>query len=87
MKASVLSCLAVTRWTIAWQVPHPWDFSGKNTALGCHFLPQGNLPSQGIEPVSPGSPTWQVNSLPTEPSEKLEFHLFVSKEFLVSAGA
>ena len=23
---------------------HPWDFSGKNTGMGCHFLLQGNLP-------------------------------------------
>ena len=22
----------------------PWDFSGKNTGVGCHFLVQGNLP-------------------------------------------
>ena len=25
----------------------PWDFAGKNTGVGCHFLPPG------IEPMSP----------------------------------
>ena len=31
----------------------PWDFSGKNTGVGCHFLPQGDLPNPGIKPASP----------------------------------
>ena len=34
----------------------PWDFPGKNTGVGCHFLLQGNLPDPGIEPVSGMSP-------------------------------
>ena len=25
----------------------PWDFSGKNTGVGCHFLLQGIIPTQG----------------------------------------
>ena len=25
----------------------PWDFPGKNTGVGCHFLLQGLLPIQG----------------------------------------
>ena len=25
----------------------PWDFPGKNTGVGCHFLPQGIFPTQG----------------------------------------
>ena len=29
---------------------HPWDFPGKNTAVGCHFLLQGIFPTQGTEP-------------------------------------
>ena len=29
-----------------------WDFPGKNTAMGCHFLLWGS--SSGIEPASPG---------------------------------
>ena len=26
---------------------HPWDFPGKNTGMGCHFLLQGIFPVQG----------------------------------------
>ena len=25
----------------------PWDFTGKNTGVGCHFLLWGILPTQG----------------------------------------
>ena len=27
-----------------------WDFSGKNTEVGCHFLLQGIFPTQGSDP-------------------------------------
>ena len=27
-----------------------WDFSGKNTGAGCHFLLQGTFPTQGTNP-------------------------------------
>ena len=30
----------VTPWTVAYQAPHPWDFPGKSTGVGCHFLLQ-----------------------------------------------
>ena len=26
----------------------PWDFSGKNTGMGCHFFLQGIFPTQGL---------------------------------------
>ena len=29
---------------------HPWDFPGKNTRVGCHFLLQGIFPTQGSDP-------------------------------------
>ena len=29
---------------------HPWDFPGKNTGVGCHFLLQGIFPTQGLNP-------------------------------------
>ena len=32
--------LCVTAWTAAHQAPRPWDFPGKNTGVGCHFLLQ-----------------------------------------------
>ena len=28
----------------------PWDFSGKNTGVGCHFFLQGIFPTQGLNP-------------------------------------
>ena len=30
----------------------PWDFPGKDTEVGCHFLLQGHLPDPGIKPAS-----------------------------------
>ena len=32
-----------------------WNFPGKNTGMGCHFLLQGILPNPGIESMSPVS--------------------------------
>ena len=31
----------------------PWDFPGKNTRVGCHFLLQGIFPTQGLNPSLP----------------------------------
>ena len=47
-----------------WQptrLPHPWDSPGKNTGVGCHFLLQGILLTQGsnLHLLS-----WQAASLP-----------------------
>ena len=48
----LLSCvrLFVTVWTVALPAPHPWDFPGKNAAVGCRFLLQGIFPTQGSNP-------------------------------------
>ena len=35
----------------------PWDFPGKNTGVGCHFLLQGNVPDAGINLASLAFPT------------------------------
>ena len=29
----------------------PWDFPGKSTGVGCHFLLQGIFPPQGLNPA------------------------------------
>ena len=29
-----------TPWTVAYQLLRPWDFPGKSTGVGCHFLLQ-----------------------------------------------
>ena len=49
---------------------HPWDFSGKNTGVGCHLPSPGDLPNLGIQSMPPVSPALQADSVPTEPSEK-----------------
>ena len=40
---------------------YPWDFPGKNTGVGCHFLLQGIFLTQGM---NLGLLHWQVDSLP-----------------------
>ena len=38
-----------TPWTVAYQASvHPWDFPGKSTGVGCHFLLQGIFLTQGL---------------------------------------
>ena len=41
----------------------PWDFPGKNTGLGCHFLLQGIFPIQGLNPYLLCLLYWQADSL------------------------
>ena len=31
----------------------PWNFPGKNTGVGFHFPPPGDIPNPGIKPVFP----------------------------------
>ena len=42
----------------------PWDFPGKNTGMGCHFLPQGIFPTQGLKPCLFPLLHSQLGSLP-----------------------
>ena len=55
--ASVYCCCLDTKPYPALLRPHrlqstrllcPWDFPGKNTRVGCHFLLQGIFPTQGL---------------------------------------
>ena len=49
----ILVQLFVTPWTVAHHgLLCLWDYSGKNTGVGCHFLLQGNLPDPGIKLMS-----------------------------------
>jgi len=41
----------VTPWTAGSSVLSPWDFPGKDTGVGCHFLLQGIFPTHGSEPL------------------------------------
>ena len=51
--AQSLSCvwLFATPWILACtKLLRPWDFQGKSTGVGCHFLLQGIFPTQGLNP-------------------------------------
>ena len=45
-------------WTVAYQALPPWDFSGKNTGVGCHFLLQEShsVVSDSLQPHGLYSP-------------------------------
>ena len=60
-------------WTVAPRLPCPWDFPGKNTAVGCHVLLQGIFPTQGLNPNFLCLLHQQVDSLPLS---HLEFHCY-----------
>ena len=43
--------LFATPWIVACtKFLRPWDFQGKSTGVGCHFLLQGIFPTQGLNP-------------------------------------
>ena len=42
----------------------PWNFSGKNTGAGCHFLLQGTFQTQRLNPRLLPLLRWQADSLP-----------------------
>ena len=48
-------------WSSPGSLPFPWDFPGKNTGVGCHFLLQGIFPTQRL---NPHLLHWQADSLP-----------------------
>ena len=53
MKLLSLVQLFETPWTVAYQLLCSWDFPGKNTGMGCHFLLQGIFPAQELNPGLP----------------------------------
>ena len=54
----------------------PWDFPGKNTGVGCHFLLQGVFPTQGSNPPLLH---WQADSFPLSDQGSLTLILPVFK--------
>ena len=55
-KVKSLSCvrLFAAPWTVACtRLLCPWDFLGKSTGVGCHFLLQGIFLTQGSNPGLP----------------------------------
>ena len=66
--------LSVTTQTITWQAPLcSWNFPGKNTRMGCHFLLQGILPTQEQNPSLSCLLHWQAGSLPPSHLGSLPF--------------
>ena len=60
--------LFATPWTVACtKLFHPWDFIGKSTGVGCHFLLRGIFLTQGR---NPGLPHCRQDTLPSEPPEE-----------------
>ena len=56
--------LFVTPWTVAHQVPLSMGPPGKNIGVGCHFLLQGIIPTQGSNSCLLHLLHWQADSLP-----------------------
>ena len=48
----------------------PWDYPGKNTGVGCHFLLWGIFLTQGFNLCLLYLLHWQADSLPLAPSGK-----------------
>ena len=47
---TVTSDSSATPWAVATRLLCPWDFPGKNTGVGYHFLLQGIYLTQGLKP-------------------------------------
>ena len=58
----------------------PWNFPGKNTGVGCHFLLQDIFPILWLNPCLLRLLQWQVDSLPLAPPE------FISASSINSQG-
>ena len=77
---SVVSSSFVTPWTVASQAP--WEFPGKNTGMGCHFLLQGIFLTTEIKPTSLAL---AGGFFTTEPPGKPHMEkLLVSENFIVN---
>ena len=68
---SVMSNSFVTPWIVTRQAPLSVDFPVKNTGVGCQFLLQGIILTQGSNlSLLCRLLHWQAGSLPLAPSEK-----------------
>ena len=56
--------LFATPWTIAIRLLSPWNLPGRNTGVGCHFLLQGIVPTQGLNRHLFCLLRWKADSLP-----------------------
>ena len=63
----VLSVMSDSSWPQGLQPVRflcPWEFSGKNTEAGCHWLLQKTFPTQGLNPCLLHLLHWQEDSWP-----------------------
>ena len=60
---------------------YPWNFPGKNTGSGCHFLLQGIFPIHGLNCLL----HWQADSLPLSNLGSLLLHLILKQSSFTSA--
>ena len=68
-----LTLLAPSPWTVALQIPLPWNSPGKNIGVGCHCLLQGIFLTQGLNlSILYG----QANSLLLSPQGSTPFLFF-----------
>ena len=61
---AVMSDSFVTSWTGPPWPLCPWDFPGKNTWVGCHYLLWGIFPTQELNPCLLNLLHWQADALP-----------------------
>ena len=54
---------SVSPWIVATRLLCPWDFPGKNTGVGCHFLLQGIFLTQGSNLCLLHLLQWRAGSL------------------------
>jgi len=61
-------CLFMNLWTVAHQFPLSIEFSRQDTGVGCHFLLQGIIPTQGLKLCLMSLLHWQADPLPLGPT-------------------
>ena len=62
--------LFATLWTVAQQLLCPWNFPGKNTGIGYHFLLQKDLPNPRIKCLSLSAPALEGRFFTSAPPGK-----------------
>ena len=71
--AQSLSCVCLRPYELQpTRLFYPWNFPGKNTGVGCHFLLQGIFPTEGSNPQLLHLLHWQVDSFPLAPPVESE---------------
>ena len=68
------SCPTLQTWAAPTSLLCPWNFPGKNTGVGCHFLLQGISPTQGLNPHLFSLLHWQADSISLLPPGKVYLH-------------